>query len=133
MSRRNRPGTRTLAGENVYLAAADKIYMSKAIIDTEDYYHESVNPEVLRTREPASADDILVRASSAPEEIPLKDSPDLPDSDLLAALHYYAANYYKSKGLLDNMELALDETALLALGIVVEEYIKKSTTSAKIT
>ena len=47
----------------------------------------------------------------------------LPDSDLLKALHTYASDFY-DRAIGDGAELdwkSLDETALLALGILIEE------------
>lgn len=46
----------------------------------------------------------------------------LPDSRLLEALHAYAADYIAKSGKLAAFG-SMDESALLALGILVEEYI----------
>jgi hypothetical protein len=40
----------------------------------------------------------------------------LPDSDLLGALHQYAADFYKKQGLEEVCTRKFDETALLAMG-----------------
>lgn len=49
----------------------------------------------------------------------------LPDSDLLKALHAYASDYYSVLAGEDIVDFrSLDETALLALGILVEEAAK---------
>ena len=46
----------------------------------------------------------------------------LPDSDLLKALHAYASEYYSVLAGNDDLNFkSLDETALLALGVLVEE------------
>lgn len=46
----------------------------------------------------------------------------LPDSDLLKTLHAYAADYYGTVAGEDSADFkSLDETALLALGILIEE------------
>lgn len=53
----------------------------------------------------------------------LKEGQILPESDLLKAIHMYASDYYDrsttNKGVADFE--SLDETALLALGILLEE------------
>lgn len=53
----------------------------------------------------------------------LTDSQKLPDSDLLKAIHAYASDFYgravKGKGMVDFE--SLDETALLAVGVLMEE------------
>ncbi|CAK4032368.1 Vacuolar -sorting-associated 25 [Lecanosticta acicola] len=47
----------------------------------------------------------------------------LPDSDLLKAIHAYASDYYGSGHLGDTRDdfCSMDETALLAMGILLEE------------
>jgi hypothetical protein len=40
----------------------------------------------------------------------------LPDSDLLGALHQYAADFYQKQGLEEVCTRNFDETALLAMG-----------------
>ncbi|THY84367.1 hypothetical protein D6C92_09310 [Aureobasidium pullulans] len=75
-------------------------------------------------------DEVLFRRQGAPERYeesdvyraPHTDIP-LPDSDLLKFIHRYASAFY-SKATLDKGQLdfqSLDETALLALGILLEE------------
>ena len=53
----------------------------------------------------------------------LTDSQKLPESDLLKAIHAYASEYYgravKGRGMVDFE--SLDETALLAMGMLTEE------------
>jgi hypothetical protein len=80
---------------------------------------------------PLRPDEVLFRSHKAPERFEENDiywaneklSPDqkLPDSDLLKALHKYASEFYGS--MKDNRKdwRSLDETALLALGILLEE------------
>ena len=53
----------------------------------------------------------------------LEPSQQLPDSDLLKALHCYASDFYASRTEKGGKKdfLSLDETALLALGILIEE------------
>ncbi|KAI5206477.1 hypothetical protein E4T39_02522 [Aureobasidium subglaciale] len=75
-------------------------------------------------------DEVLFRRQGAPERYEESDiykapSPNtpLPDSDLLKFLHRYASEFYSKatpdKGQIDFQ--SLDETALLALGILLEE------------
>lgn len=75
-------------------------------------------------------DEVLFRRQGAPERYeesdvyraPHTDIP-LPNSDLLKFIHRYASEFY-SKATLDKGQLdfqSLDETALLALGILLEE------------
>ncbi|ELR05854.1 hypothetical protein GMDG_07627 [Pseudogymnoascus destructans 20631-21] len=48
----------------------------------------------------------------------------LPDSDLLKALHVYAADFYASEREAGADYRSLDETALLALGVLMEELCR---------
>lgn len=51
----------------------------------------------------------------------------LPDSDLLKVLHAYAADYYSTVADREGTDFqSLDETALLALGILIEEAAKEA-------
>ncbi|KAH8925994.1 hypothetical protein BT69DRAFT_1279215 [Atractiella rhizophila] len=67
---------------------------------------------------------------------------DLPDSSLLEVLHYYAARFYQVNGMLEggmakrkvhpthqdetNMQGKMDGSALIALGVIMEETVKHS-------
>jgi hypothetical protein len=75
-------------------------------------------------------DEVLFRRQGAPERYEESDvyqaphpTTPLPDSDLLKFLHRYASDFYSKatpdKGQIDFQ--SLDETALLALGILLEE------------
>lgn len=88
--------------------------------------------------QPARPDELLFRRKNAPmryeendfyyanESLP-PDRP-LPDSELLAAIHAYAADFYrhatKNRGLSDRQ--SMDETAMIAVGILVEEMAKEA-------
>lgn len=48
----------------------------------------------------------------------------LPDSDLLKALHVYAADFYAAEREAVADYRSLDETALLALGVLMEELCR---------
>ncbi len=64
-----------------------------------------------------------------PDNIPVNLKRPLPDSSLLMSLQNYTSNYYDMKYKPElNKELchAFDETALIALGVVIEEAIKQS-------
>lgn len=90
------------------------------------------------TFEPARPDEVLFRKVSAPtryeetdfyyanESLP-SDKP-LPSSDLLVAIHAYAADFYRhatrNRGRLDHE--SMNETALIAMGILMEEMAKES-------
>jgi UAF complex subunit Rrn10 len=76
--------------------------------------------------------DVLLRSVNAPEEIPddfydaesgLKPDQVLPDSDLVKAIHAYASDFYEratsNRG--EHDFKSFDETALLAMGILLEE------------
>ena len=52
----------------------------------------------------------------------LKEGQILPDSDLLKAVHEYASEFYGRRGGPADFE-SLDETALLAVGILLEEWM----------
>ncbi|KAL1879894.1 hypothetical protein VTK73DRAFT_6706 [Phialemonium thermophilum] len=92
---------------------------------------------------PLTPEEVLFRRSGAPQRFAEKDVyfanddlPDggrgiLPDSDLLKSLHVYASHFYEALGrrcgrdayvgskLVD--ERSMDETALLAMGVLLEE------------
>ncbi|KAK4936509.1 hypothetical protein LTR10_022616 [Elasticomyces elasticus] len=86
---------------------------------------------------PAAPEDYLLRQTRIPEEL-LDDMHDpggaysqankLPESEMLKAIHTYASDFYKSatinQGIYDFR--SLDETALVALGILVEEAVREA-------
>ncbi|PLB37900.1 uncharacterized protein BDW47DRAFT_32588 [Aspergillus candidus] len=87
---------------------------------------------------PVRPEEVLFRRQNAPDRYEetdfyfahesLSSDRPLPSSDLLEALHAYAADFYDSavpdRGRLDIQ--SLDETALLATGILLEEMAKES-------
>ena len=87
---------------------------------------------------PVPPDETLFRRHGAPERYEEDDfywadrdlpkSQTLPDSDLLKAIHTYASDYYHratvDKGQFDFY--SMDETALLAIGILLEEAANHS-------
>ncbi|KAI4227285.1 MAG: hypothetical protein LQ349_006733 [Xanthoria aureola] len=94
--------------------------------DTLSSHHTAVPPE-----------DVLFRRRHAPERYEeddvyfahenLSDSQELPDSDLLKAVHTYASDFY-GKGLGSKAEVdfrSMDETALMCVGVLLEEYMQK--------
>lgn len=53
--------------------------------------------------------------------------PGLPDSDLLKVLHAYAADYYGTIAGEEGKDFgSLDETALLAMGVLIEEAAREA-------
>lgn len=83
-------------------------------------------------------EDVLFRQNGAPVRYEeddvyfadrhLKPDQKLPDSDLLKALHRYAADFYGSveSGGGQRSFQSMDETALLALGILIEEAAREA-------
>lgn len=67
-----------------------------------------------------SADEVIAERKHAPSTIPIKlrdNKFDLPDSDLLKALHYYISHKYpENKGL-------FEESSLITMGLLVEEWM----------
>lgn len=87
------------------------------------------------SNDPVPADEILFSKRGAPERFQENDiyfadrhlGPEqrLPDEALLKALHRYVADFYGVKG--DGRDVgSLEETALLALGILVEEMVEEA-------
>jgi hypothetical protein len=83
---------------------------------------------------PTAPETILFRRKRAPQRFAEHDiyfanvrhsaANDLPDSDLLKALHCYASDYYsRTHGDLFDFR-SMDETALMALGILMEEALQ---------
>lgn len=98
-----------------------------------------LNGEQIRssTTVPLKPEEVLLRRVNAPDEIPfdyynadqsLASNRTLPDSDLLKDLHAYVADFYEQNN--DPHERfdfqSCDETALIALGILLEEACKES-------
>jgi hypothetical protein len=69
--------------------------------------------------------DLISQAYNASEALP--SSTKLPESEMLKAIHSYAADFYSSiaeeQGRYDFR--SLDETALIAIGILLEEAVKE--------
>ncbi|ODQ82010.1 hypothetical protein BABINDRAFT_6628 [Babjeviella inositovora NRRL Y-12698] len=87
------------------------------------------NTKYTSTGHAIAPDEVLEGVKTSNIKIPLLERADfagakLPDSDLLAALHYYIVNQlevlparYKNR-----FRKVFDETAMLALGVLVEEW-----------
>src|SRR4051812_14657612 len=74
-----------------------------------------------------SADELLASRKDAPETLPAVDEEvlkELPDSDLLKAIHEYVADFYEAKGWGRVGFRMMDEGALIALGVLLEESVK---------
>lgn len=72
-------------------------------------------------RETAGPDDVLLENPKV-DFVPVVDHPDLPNTELLTAIHYYASDYFKSSGL-ENLLETFDGTALIAIAVILEEKI----------
>jgi len=72
------------------------------------------------------ADEVLSRRRRAPDgPVLLAESHDnLPDSDLLVAVHQYASDFYGANGMAKISSRSMDETALIAIGILLEETMR---------
>lgn len=76
-------------------------------------------------------DDVLLKKFPA-AAVRLEEHPDLPESDLVNALHLYVSELYQCSGSMNMLE-RWDETALLGLAVIVEETIKESLKNADVT
>jgi len=79
---------------------------------------------------PASADELIARrehGAVALQEIENENIPteSLPDSDLLKAIHQYASDFYEAKGWGEEGYGMMDETAMLAVGVLLEETMRE--------
>lgn len=106
------------------------------------------NPKIIKysTKEiPLAPDEVLFRRKDAPErylehdiyyaherDLPRGGQDVLPESDLLKAIHSYASSFYSTKsrdrhsvGDMNVASRSMDETALLAFGILLEEAGKE--------
>ncbi|KAK6529904.1 hypothetical protein TWF281_009058 [Arthrobotrys megalospora] len=112
----------TISTTNVYTASSSLVTIngrplnpthSKAASADEILFHNPLDPEF---KLPDSVKVLLEDANL------LKD---LPDSDLLKAVHRYVAEFYTAKGWDGVMGRGMDESALLAIGVILEEYCRE--------
>ncbi|KAK6511024.1 hypothetical protein TWF506_010108 [Arthrobotrys conoides] len=107
---------------NVYTASSSLLTIS----------HRSLSE---RHSKPASADELLFHNPLNPDFV-LPDSVksiledekiigDLPDSDLLKAVHRYVSEFFEAKGWDGVMARSMDESAMLAIGVILEEYCRE--------
>ncbi|KAK6497878.1 hypothetical protein TWF481_012277 [Arthrobotrys musiformis] len=107
---------------NVYAASSSNVTISGRRLD-------------IRHSKPASADEILFHNPSNPSFV-LPDSVkniledqkvtgNLPDSDLLKVVHRYVAEFFAAKGWDEVMTRSMDESAMLAIGVILEEYCRE--------
>ncbi|KAL8813142.1 MAG: hypothetical protein Q9200_000490 [Gallowayella weberi] len=87
-------------------------------------------------QKPVPPEDVLFRRRHAPERYEeddfyfanedLTEGKDLPDSDMLKALHTYSSDFYGNtlakKAVVDFR--SMDETALMCMGLLLEEYVQ---------
>ncbi|PRT55741.1 hypothetical protein B9G98_03361 [Wickerhamiella sorbophila] len=74
-------------------------------------------------KQPVGPDDVLLEVPNI-DYVPVIESSDLPNSDLMTAIHYYASEYYRKTGN-EEMYESLDGTALIAIAVALEESIKE--------
>lgn len=116
---RNREGT-------LYDAVAGRLGAQGFIAGKNTKYLPLRPDEVLFSRKDAPVryeeDDIYFQNRHLPEPSPL------PNSDLLKAIHTYVSDFYGSGHLGDTSKdfRSLDETALIAIGVLLEESAKKA-------
>ena len=124
------------------LQKRDKVTLYDAVAGRAGYEGFITNQSPSKHRDTVSSttkavppEEVLFRRKGAPVRYEEDDmyfaerhlQPDqrLPDSDLLKALHTYASDYYGTiAGDNDADFKSLDETALLAMGILIEEAAK---------
>lgn len=70
-------------------------------------------------------EEFLLRRHAKLERYPFVDHSDLPDSDLLAAIHYYISKKVEEQSTRESAYRSFDLTALIAIGIEVEEAINE--------
>ncbi|KAF3920686.1 hypothetical protein ABW21_db0208307 [Orbilia brochopaga] len=109
-----------LSTSNVYNASSSRIHVTG----------RSLRPE---KSHPAAADEILFYNPTnpnftLPNEVDdiMKDQEildALPSSDLLKAVHTYVADYYAAKGWTAVGARSMDESALIAIGVLLEESL----------
>jgi hypothetical protein len=92
--------------------------------------------DVVSTRGPLPPDEVIFQRREAPIRFAetdqyfshrhLSSQLPLPDSDLLTAIHAYVAHYCSTMSSGDSYKAwrSMDETALLAMGILVEEAVR---------
>lgn len=116
---------------NLYDAVAGRVGAQGLL--TIPSFEEGKDTLRAEAEDPIAPEEVLFRTKGAPQRYEEDDiyfaerqvgrDQKLPDSDLLKALHRYAADYY-ANATADRGESSwktLDETALLALGVLIEE------------
>ncbi|PWW79560.1 hypothetical protein C7212DRAFT_53050, partial [Tuber magnatum] len=79
-----------------------------------------------RSMRAVPADEVLARRKNAPEVIPYGEGIEgvLPDTDLLIAIHQYSSDFYGANGMGPASYRSMDETALLSIGVLLEETVR---------
>lgn len=122
LDRRSRRGTRH---STVYDAVANRVNYEGFL--RQRRVHNAHGELHRRSQTAQTADEVLGRRRNAPEApIPYAEGKGegLPDSDLLIAVHQYAADFYGAHGMGAVSYRSMDETALLAVGMLLEETVK---------
>ncbi|KAH8671278.1 hypothetical protein BX600DRAFT_243856 [Xylariales sp. PMI_506] len=125
---------------NVYDAVAGRVTTTQPLAGAYSLEQISRRHQRSTLRDPTLApEEVLFRRVGAPiryaekdiyhahERLPDGGRGELPDSDMLKAIHSYASQFYASLTVVDEhnsknvSERSMDETALLAFGILLEE------------
>lgn len=121
---------------NIYDAVAGRVTTTLPLDDGSGSETHQQRRERTRLRDPTLApEEVLFRRVGAPirfaekdiyhahEQLPNGGRDILPDSDMLKAIHQYSSHFYaRQPGIGNNIDLrSMDETALLAIGILLEE------------
>lgn len=114
-------------GVTVYDAVAGRIGRN-GFLTTEQLRSERIKP--------LAPEEVLLRKPNAPDEIPVdfysadkslvQTGQQLPDSDLLKDVHAYVADFYNLTTSEKFNYQSFDETALLAMGVLLEEACRES-------
>lgn len=122
---------------SLYDAVAGRVQVRGFL--TSNVYTSSTRDTAVGSRQPVPPEEVLFRRKQAPQRYEEDDmyfqdrflpneGRELPSSDLLTALHAYASDFYgglQRRGTHCERDWAsLDETALLAMGILLEEQCK---------
>ena len=80
----------------------------------------------LRDNDGSESEDAEINGAVRNVELPAKSRDLVPDTDLLEALHGYTSDFYGVQGRDTDADWgSLDETALLTIGVLVEEQIRE--------
>lgn len=124
----NLPKKPTRRAATVYDVVAGRVgtsgFLTREKLESETQL--PLSPEEVLSRRSANLSKIVEDSYAADQK--LSPGQQLPDSDLVKAIHSYASKYYRAatydKGRHDYE--SMDETALLAIGVLLEEAVKEA-------